>query len=137
LRHLTQCFFLVTNSFAGKGKLVVIAEYSNLIRVKQLISNSLMSLELLESKEGNLFLSSSAKQPEGFVCFATTPALFCRFLEGLVTLQTLLDQSPSRFIEINGKDKTTLYSRNDMEVILTSGDKTIRELTDSCPIEIW
>ena len=116
---------------------MVIAEYRNLIRVKQLISNSLMSLELLESKEGNLFLSSSAKQPEGFVCFATTPALFCRFLEGLVTLQTLLDESPSRFIEINGKDKTTLYSRNDMEVILTSGDKTIRELTDSCPIEIW
>ena len=116
---------------------MLIAEYSNLIRVKELISNSPVHLELLENKEGNLFLSSTADQPQGLVYFATTPALFCRFLEGLITLQTLLNESPSRFVEIISEDKTALYSRHDMEVILTSGDKTIRELTNRCPIEIW
>ena len=51
--------------------------------------------------------------------------------------QTLFNATPSLLVELAGKDKTALYSLLDVEVILASGDKTIKELADNCPIEVW
>jgi hypothetical protein len=116
---------------------MILAERRSLIPIKILISNSLIHLELFENSEENLFVSSLTSEPEGVVYYATTPSLFCAFLEGTITLQTLFDKTPSLFVEINGKEEAALYSRNDMEVVLTCGDKTIKQLTNDCPIEIW
>lgn len=116
---------------------MVVAEYDNLAPVKVLINNSAVHLELFEGNEGHLFLSSSACKPEGLVYYATTPTLFCKFLEGLITLQTLFNESPSLFVEIKNKGNTILYSRKDIEVQLICGGKTIKELIDHCPIEVW
>jgi hypothetical protein len=119
-----------------KAKLVVVVEHGTLVRVKVLISNSLVHLELLENKEGNLFLASSI-EPEGIVYYGTTPALFCKFWEGLVTLQTLFNETPSHFVEIVTKTKTALYNRNDIEIVLVLGDKTFGDLADQDSIEVW
>jgi hypothetical protein len=116
---------------------MLVAERINLIPVKVLISNSKIHLELFESKEGNLFLASGTKTPGGVIYYATTPSLFCAFLENAITLQTLFNATPSAFVELAGKDKTALYSLVDIEVILISGDKTIKEIGGDCPIEIW
>jgi len=116
---------------------VIVAERTHLIPVKVLISDPLIHLELFENAEGNLFLSSSASEPEGMVYYATTPSLFYSFLAGLISLQTLFDKSPSRLVEISSGDKTALYSRSDIEIKLVSGDRTIKELTNHCPIEGW
>src|SRR5690349_5556226 len=116
---------------------MVVAERENLIPVKVLISNSLVHLELFENKEGNLFLSSSNSKPEGTVYYATTPSLFCMFLENQIDLQTLFSNTPSHFVEISTKNKTALYNVRNIEIELRGGDKTIRQLTSNCPIEIW
>ena len=116
---------------------MVIAERRDLIPVKVLISNSLIHMELFENKEGNLFLSSLACLPEGTVYYGVTLPLLCAFLEDSITLQGLFYESPSLFVEISGKGKTALYSRTDIEIKLVGGDKTIRQLTNNCPIEVW
>jgi hypothetical protein len=116
---------------------MVIAERENLIPVKVLISNSFIHLELFENREGNLFLSSSTARPEGTVYYATTPSLFCLFLENKIDLKTLFSNTPSHFVEISTKDKTALYSIKNTEIELKSGDKTVKQLTSNCPIEIW
>ena len=116
---------------------MLVAERINLKHVKILISNSRAHLELFESKEGNLFLASGTKTPGGIVHYATTPSLLCAFLENSITLQTLFNATPSLLVELKGKDKTALYSLKDIEIILASGDKTIKELADNCPIEVW
>ena len=120
----------------SKAKLVVVAEHGTLVRVKVLISNSLVHLELLENKEGNLFLASSI-QPEGIVYYGTTPALFCKFWEGLITLQTLFNETPSHFVEIVTETKTALYNRNDIQIVLVLGEKTFDDLADQDSIEVW
>ena len=112
-----------------------IAERNGLIPVKVLVSNSLAHLELFENKNGNLFLASGTDKPGGIVYYATTPSLFCAFLENSLTLQSLFNQSPSVFIEITSKEKTALYSSKDVEIILTCGNKTIRQLTNDNTIE--
>ena len=117
--------------------MMLVAERINLTPVKVLINNSKIHLELFESKEGNLFLASETKTPGGIVYYATTPSLFCAFLENAITLQTLFNATPSTFVELTGKGKTALYSLVDTEVILTSGDKTIKEIGGNCAIEIW
>ena len=76
---------------------MLIPERSKLTPVKILLSNALTHLELLEDKEKNLFLSSVITRPEGVVYYATTPSLFCAFLEDAITLQTLFNESPSFF----------------------------------------
>jgi len=106
-----------------------IAERSNLIPVKVLISNSLVHIEIFENKKGNLFVSSGTDNPAGIVYYATTPSLFIAFLENNVTLQELFNRSPSVFIEITSQEKTALYNHNDANIILTSGNKTIKELS--------
>jgi len=116
---------------------MVAAERINLIPVKVLISNSFILLELFENIDGNLFLSSNSSRPEGMVYYATTPSLFCLFLEDQISLQVLFDKSPSLFVEIRSKNKTALYSRKDIEIELKCGDKTIKQLTENSPIEIW
>ncbi|HEX5152083.1 MAG TPA: hypothetical protein VFW07_11600 [Parafilimonas sp.] len=116
---------------------MVVAERRDLMPVKVLISNSLIHLELFENKEGNLFLSSRACKPEGTVYYGVTLSLFCSFLEDSITLQALFNTSPSFFVEINNKEKKVLYSRADTEVKLICGDKTMRQLTNNCPIEVW
>jgi hypothetical protein len=113
------------------------AERSDLTPIKILISNTLTHLELFENTEGNLFLSSLTNRPEGVVYYATTPSLFCAFLEDAITLQTLFNESPSFFGEISSKEKTALYSLKDIEVELKCGDKTIKQLTGDSPIEVW
>jgi|SRR5215831_18736173 len=116
---------------------MVIAERDNLIAVKTLISNSLVHLVLFENKEGNLFLSSGTSKPEGTVYYATTPSLFCMFLEDQIDLQTLFSNTPSLFVEITTKGKSALYSLKNIEIELRNGDKTIKQLTDESPMEIW
>lgn len=110
-----------------------IAERNNLSPVKVLISNSLVHIELFENKTGNLFLSSGTDNPGGIVYYATTPSLFCKFLENNITLQDLFNHSPSVFIEISSKEKTALYNLNDAGIILTYGNKTIKELAGNDP----
>ena len=110
-----------------------IAERSNLIPVKVLISNSFVHIELFENKKGNLFLSSGTVNPGGIVYYATTPSIFCAFLENNITLQELFNRSPSVFIEISSKEKTALYNLNDAGIVLTCGNKTIKELSDNDP----
>ena len=116
---------------------MVVAERENLIPVKVLISNSFIHLELFKNKEANLFLSSSSSKPEGTVYFATTPSLFCMFLENKINLQTLLKNSPSHFVELSTKDKTALCILRNTEIELTGGNKTIKQLTSNSPMEIW
>ena len=137
MRHLTQCFLLRKNSFVAQSKCVKIAERDNLVPVKVLISNPGIHLELFESSDGNLFLSSTVNKPKGKVYYATTPSLFCAFLENLITLQTLFNAGPSVFVEVSNNEKTALYSRNDVDITLICGDKTIKQLIDQCPIEVW
>jgi len=115
---------------------MVVAERNSLTPVKVLISNSLIHLELLENKEGGLFLSCGTDEPEGVVYYATGASSLCSFMEGRINLQTLFEKSPSLFVEIINKDNASLYSRNDIKIKLKSGDKTIRQLTDG-QIEIW
>jgi hypothetical protein len=116
---------------------VIVAENNNLVPVKVLVSNSLIHLELFESSNKNLFLSSTVRSPKGTVYYAVTPSLFCAFLENLISLQTMFNASPSVFVEISNDQKTTLYCRNDVDITLTSGDKTIKQLVGHCPIEVW
>jgi len=114
---------------------VIVAERNELSNIRVLISNEIIHIELFEDKEGNLFLSSPANAPEGIVHYATTPVLVYSFTEGLITLQTLFDESPSFFVEISNKNKTALYSRRDIEVELKCGDKTMKQLSDNNPTE--
>jgi hypothetical protein len=137
LRHLTQRILAFRNNFAAKIRVMVVAERDNLIAVKTIISNSLVHLILFENKEGNLFLSSRTSDPEGTVYYATTPSLFCMFLENQIDLQTLFDNSPSVFVELNTIDETSLYSRNTFQIVLKSGDKTIKQLKDNCVNYVW
>ncbi len=116
---------------------MIAAERNGLTPVRVLISNSLIHLELFENGKGNLFLSSGCINPHGVVYYATTPASFCAFLQDSITLQSLFNDSPSIFVEISNEQKTALYSRNDVEPELKCGDKTIKQLSNSSPIEIW
>jgi hypothetical protein len=116
---------------------VIVAERNDLIPVKVLISNSIIHLELFESSNGNLFLASTATKPKGIVYYATTPSLFCAFVENLISLQTMFNASPSIMVEVCSNSKTALYCRNDVEIILACADKTIKQLIDRCPIEVW
>ena len=116
---------------------MIVAERNNLIPVKVLISNSLVHLVLFENNKGNLFLSSETIKPEGTIYYGTTPSSFCMFLENQIDLQTLFNSTPSLFVEINTKDKTALYSIRNIEIELKNGDKTINQLTDHIPIEVW
>jgi hypothetical protein len=117
---------------------VTVAKQNNLVPVKILVNNSPIHLELFESKNGgNLFLSSSASSPKGTVYYAVTPSLFCAFLENLISLQTMFNASPSIFVEISNDEKTTLYSRNDIDIKLTLGEKKIDQLVKNCPFEVW
>jgi len=112
-------------------------EPSELKPVRVLISNSVIHLELYENSESNLFVSSVCNKPEGTVYYATTPLLLCLFLENKIGLQTLLERCPSFFVEIVCGNKKTLYSLKDSKIELKCGDKTIKQLTDNNPIEIW
>lgn len=112
------------------------AERNSLTPVKILISNSFIHLELFENGDGGLFLSSITDEPGGTVFYATTASLLGSFLSATMNLQTFFDKSPSLFVEIINNDKTSLYSRNDIEIKLKFGDKTIQQLTDG-HIEIW
>jgi len=108
---------------------MLVAEHYSLKPVKVLINNSLVRLELFENSQGNLFLSSGTDTPAGVVYYSTTPSLFYSFLENLITLQTLFNKTPSIFVEVKGKEKTALYSLNDVGIKLTHGDKTVKQLT--------
>src|SRR5436190_14301044 len=107
---------------------MLIAERNDLEPVEVLISNSFMQLELFENGEGNLFLSSSTKEPAGMVYFATTPSLLSVFLQNSITLQTLFNATPSVFVELTGKEETALYRLTNIDIVLTCGDKTITQL---------
>lgn len=111
-------------------KRMFIAQRSSLAPVKILVSNSFVHLELFENKKGNLFLSSTTENPAGITYYATMPSIFCAFLESLITLQDLFNQSPSAFVEISTNKKTALYSLKDADILLTSGDKTLNELLE-------
>ena len=115
---------------------MLVAEHYSLKPVKVLINNSLVRLELFENSQGNLFLSSGTDTPAGRVYFSTTPSLFYAFLENLITLQTLFNETPSIFVEVKGKEKTALYSLNDIEIKLTHGDKTIKQITVEHTVDI-
>ena len=113
-----------------------IAQRKSLVSVKILVDNSFAYLELFENKNGNLFLSSTTDKPTGTTYYATTPSLFCAFLEGLITLQNLFNQSPSAFVEISTKEKTALYSLKDAEILLSSGNKTLNELVGKSCLKV-
>lgn len=116
---------------------MLVTSHNNLKQIKVLISNLLVHLELLENKTGNLFLLSCTNSPRGMVYYATTPSLLCSFLRDSITLQTLFNETPSMFVELIRNEKTELYELAEMEIILTSGDKTIKQLAGDNPIEIW
>jgi hypothetical protein len=116
---------------------MIVAQRDDLVAVKTLINNSSVRLVLFENSDGNLFLSSDSSTPQGTVYYATVPSLLCMFLENQIDLQTLFNNTPSLFVEITTKDKSSLYSRKNIKIELTSGDKTIKGLTTECPIEIW
>ena len=116
---------------------MLVASHNNLKPVKVLISNVLVHLELLENKAGNLFLLSCTNSPMGMVYYATTPSLLCAFLNNSITLQTLFNETPCMFVELIRKGKTELYEVAEVEIILTSGDKTIKQLAGDSPIEVW
>src|SRR3954454_1655389 len=116
---------------------MLVAEHHDLISVKVLITNSFIHLELFENKQGNLFLSSDCHKPEGRVYYAAMPSLLWMFLEDQITLQTLFDNTPSLFVEILAKDKSGLHDRRNMIIELTHGDKTVKQLTNNCPMETW
>ena len=116
---------------------MLIAERNNLEPVKVLISDSLVQLELFQDGEGNLFLSSSTKKPAGMVYYATTTSKLCAFLQDSISLQTLFDATPSVFVELTTKEETAFYRLTHIEIELTCGDKTIKQLTGGSPIEIW
>jgi len=111
--------------------------HNNLKQVKVLICNVLVHLELFENKTGNLFLLSCTNNPGGMVYYATTPSLLCAFLNNSITLQTLFNSTSSMFVELISKEKAALYNIEETEIILTSGDKTIKQLTGDNPMEIW
>lgn len=113
------------------------ASHNNLKPVKILISNLLVHLELFENKAGNLFLLSCTNSPGGMVYYATTPSLLCSFLSNAITLQALFNATPSMFVEFMRQEKTMLYEVAEIDIILTSGDKTIKQLAGNNPIEIW
>ena len=116
---------------------MIVAEKENLSPVKVLINNTEIQLALLEDHKGNMFVSATSCQPQGIVYFATTPSSLCRFLESDIPLQTLLDKSPSIFVEINNNSKKVLYSTRDLHVKLKCGEQTISQLTGNSPVEVW
>jgi hypothetical protein len=116
---------------------MIVAEKEDLTPVKVLINNTEIQLTLLEDRKGNIFVSATSSQPEGIVYFATTPSSLCLFFESCMPLQTLLDKSPSIFVEINNNSKKVLYSTRDLQVKLKCGEQTINQLTGNCPVEIW
>jgi hypothetical protein len=114
-----------------------VAELKDLTPVKVLLDNPMNRLELFENNKGNLFISAICSKPEGTIYYATTPSLLVTFLENKMKLQTLLEKSPSFFAEIICNSKRVLYSLKDLTIELKNGDKTIKQLTDDDPIEIW
>ena len=116
---------------------MIVAEKENLTPVKVLINNTEIQLELWEDHKGNIFVSATSSHPEGIVYFATTPSSLCQFFESSILLQTLLDKSPSIFVEINNNSKKVLYSTRDLHVKLKCGEQTINQLTKNCPVEVW
>jgi len=116
---------------------MLVASHNNLKPIKVLISNVLVHLELLENKAGNLFLLSCTNNPRGMVYYATTPSLLCAFLSNAITLQTLFNATPSMLVELIRNEKSELYELAEMEITLTNGDKTVKQLAGDTPIEIW
>jgi hypothetical protein len=116
---------------------MIIAERENLTQVKVLLHNPDIELVLWEDSKGNMFVSATSAKPEGTVYFGTTPSLLCQFLESCITLQTLLDSSPSVFVEVNNNSYKVLYSRRDRHIELKCGEQTIKALTGSSPVEVW
>jgi len=114
-----------------------IAERHDLTLVKELFSDDDFQLNLLEDNDKNLFLSCNSSKPQGAVYFGTTVDLLCEFITKKITLQDLFDKSPSLFVQIVGKFKRAIYSRNDTEIILTNGGKLVSQITDKSLIEIW
>jgi hypothetical protein len=114
-----------------------IAERHNLTLVKELFSDGDFQLNLLEDEDNNLFVSCNTSKPNGIVYFGTTCNLLCEFITKKIALQDLFDKSPSRFVEIVGKYKRAIYSRNDLEIILTNGTKWADQLSEEGFIEIW
>jgi len=107
---------------------MLVAERKNLNHVAVLISGESIHLEILENDSGNIFFSCQSTWPVGTICFAATISLFCMFLEDLVDLQTLLSMSPSLFVEIANPVKTALYSRQDIDIHLRHGNKSLSGL---------
>ena len=116
---------------------MIVAEKENLTPVKVLVNNTEIQLTLLEDNKGYIFVSATSSQPEGIVYFATTPSSLCQFLESSVPLQTMLDISPSIFVEISTNSNKVLYSRRDLHIKLKCGEQTINQIAGSCPVEIW
>src|SRR5215204_2598015 len=116
---------------------MIVAERENLKPVKILIDTIQIQLTVWEDQKGNIFVSTTSIRPQGIVYFATTPSLLCQFLESRITLQTLLDQTPSFFVEISNESKKVLYSTRDIDIALKCGNKKIKELDGNFPVEIW
>lgn len=114
-----------------------IAERHNLTLIKELFSDDGFRFNLLEDDNKNLFLSCNSSKPQGTVYFETTCLLLCEFITKKITLQELFNKTPSLFVEIIGKYKRAVYSRNDTEIILTNGGKWANQITDQGFIEIW
>ena len=110
---------------------MIAAEINHLTLVKELISNSLVTIKLFEDEEKRLIVSSSANKPQGTVYFSTTHSLLYYFVCSAITLQTLFNLTPSFFVEIRNGDEKSLYSQKDAEIILKFGDKTFRQLDDT------
>ncbi len=114
-----------------------IAERHNLTFIKELFSDDDFQLNLLEDDNKNLFLSCNSCKPQGTVYFGTTCLLLCEFITNKITLQDLFEKSPSLFVEIVGKHKRSVYSRNDTEIVLENSGKWANQLSEQGFIEIW
>ena len=116
---------------------MIVAERENLKLVKQIVTNAEIDLALWEDNKGNMFVSTQSNKPEGVVYFGSTPSLLCQFLESSIVLQTLLDKTPSVFVEVSTNSKKVLYSTRDLQIELKCGDRTINQLAGNCRVEIW
>ena len=116
---------------------MIVAEKENLKLVKQIVTNTEIGLALWEDNKGNMFVSAQSNKPEGMVYFGSTPSLLCQFLESSIVLQTLLDKTPSFFVEVSSNSKKVLYSTRDVQIELKFGDRTIKQLAGNCTVEIW
>ena len=103
-------------------------ESMNLVFVSTVLCTPHTQIHLHQHKNGTLFLSACLEQPEGQVYFATTEEILEWFFIGLISIQQLMEKSPSRDISILVNNNTRIFLCGDVNIRLRNGDNKIHEL---------